>query len=77
MNRSYRPIDCSLHDELELRAMRAVHCDLVSRDEQGVMRRRRAVIADLITRQGEEFVRLDGGSEIRLDHLLEVDGVRP
>ncbi|MCU0735325.1 MAG: hypothetical protein MUF20_07350 [Methylotetracoccus sp.] len=76
MNSSYRPIDCTLHDELELRAMRRAFCNLVWRDEQGAVRRCRAVIADIVTRRGEEWLRLDDGAEIRLDRILEVDGLR-
>lgn len=56
--------------------MRGVLCHLVYRDEHGAAQRRRAVIADIVTRQGEEFVRLDDGSEIRLDRLAAVDGRR-
>ncbi len=74
MNETYRPIDCSLHDEFELRAVRQVRCELVYRDESGVEQHRSGRIVDLTTRNGEEYLRLDDGTEVRLDRVIRADG---
>lgn len=76
MNHAYRPIDCSLHDELELRALRRTRCRLVYRDESGGELHASAALADLVTRGGEEFLRLADGTEIRLDRIVSIDGLR-
>ncbi len=76
----YHPIACSLHDELQLRAMRGsdVTIRYVSRD--GVTGAEAVTdtadrIVDVRTRDGAEFIALANGIEIRLDQLLEVDGI--
>ena len=76
MNETYRPIDCSLHDEFELRAVRRVRCELVYRNGSGVEQHRSGRIVDLTTRNGEEYLRLDDGTEVRLDRVIRVDGRR-
>ncbi|MDT8340251.1 MAG: uracil-DNA glycosylase family protein [Longimicrobiales bacterium] len=79
----YRPIDCGLHDELQLRAMRRALVTLRYRPEApadtvGAEVGDRCVTArvvDVHTRGRAEFLVLDSGLEIRLDALLEVDGI--
>lgn len=77
MNERYRPIDCTFHDELELRALRRVRCELVYRNDAGAELSRSGRIVDLVTRDGEEYLRLDDGTEVRLDRLIRVDGRQP
>lgn len=76
MNAPYRPIDCSVHDEFELRAVRRVRCELDYLDETGAKQHRSGRIVDLTTRNGEEYLRLDDGTEVRLDRVIRVDGRR-
>ena len=76
MNEFYRPIDCTFHDELELRAVRRVRCELVYRDAAGAEQLRYGRIVDLSTRDGEEYLRLDDGTDVRLDRVIRVDGRR-
>lgn len=72
----YQPISCEFHDRLEdlstLRKAIAIHF----RDETGVDQHRDAVIVDIFARDGEEFIVLRGGENVRLDRLVEVDGAR-
>lgn len=79
--KTYRPISCDFHSELELFALRQQpveivyrsHAEapgLISRDEMTIC----AAIKDLITRNGEEFLILPEGGEIRLDQLVSVGG---
>lgn len=76
MSERYRPIDCSLHDEFELRALRRTRCVLAYRDETGRAQCRDARIVDVVTRHGVEFLCLEDGAEIRLDRITEADGRR-
>jgi Rho-binding antiterminator len=71
----YRPIDCSLHDRLESAAtLRQV----VSIEFLGPQSERLHVedrITDVVSRDGAEWVKLAQGMEIRLDAIVELDGV--
>lgn len=73
---AYAPIDCGLHDELQLLAMRRREVDLRVRAEAegDPARELRDRIVDVYTRGGAEWIRLGSGEEIRLDRLVEVDG---
>jgi Rho-binding antiterminator len=72
---AYSPIDCSLHDRLEELATLRRECSIAYRGADGEQRETRGRIVDVFARGGEEFVMLDGGAEVRLDRLEEVDGV--
>ncbi|HET6569615.1 MAG TPA: hypothetical protein VFG50_16740 [Rhodothermales bacterium] len=75
MASKYEPIDCNFYDELTLRATYRRVSEVRYRDEAGVERVVRAVIEDVFTRGPEEFLKLEGGLEIRLDRILSVDGI--
>lgn len=73
-SQSYVPISCDFHSELELRALRHQPVEIRYLDSSGetsVV----AQIEDLYTRNGEEFLLLPDGQEIRLDRLVSVDGL--
>lgn len=74
MAEEYRPISCDFHDELEARATTGQNCQIVYAEEDGGEVTVNDRIADLYTREHEEFVRLAGGKEIRLDRIRRVDG---
>lgn len=71
----YHPIDCGLHDELQLRALRRRTSELVWRDDDGTLRTTEGVCTDVFSRDGAEYLKLADGTEIRLDHLVRVDEV--
>jgi Rho-binding antiterminator len=73
--REYRPIDCSLHDQLESAATLKKTVRITYRDTTGESRRADGEIVDIFTRAGAEYVTLADGLEVRLDDLQEVDGV--
>lgn len=75
MTEPYSPIDCGLHDELQLRVMRGREVDVTWLDSSGATRQRTGRVVDVFSRAGAEFLRLDDDSEIRLDRLHEVDGL--
>lgn len=70
MDEPYIPIDCGVHDRLQVLAMRRAPCRLCIRDENGKEREIEDHIADVYTRGREEFARLGNGAEVRLDRLL-------
>ena len=71
----YRPIDCSLHDRLEAAATLRKIVAISYRTPQGELVEIEDRILDIFTRDGAEYLRLSGASEIRLDDLCSVDGV--
>lgn len=73
MSDDYRPIDCGIHDRLQLFAMRRTSCRILYRDDDGGEHCVRDELADVYTRGREEYARLSCGKEIRLDRLLRVE----
>lgn len=71
----YRPIDCSLHDQLLARATLRTPTSITYRSNGGDPLTARGVIEDVFTRGGAEFLRLKGGIEIRLDKIASIDDV--
>jgi len=69
----YRPISCSLHDELESASTLRKLCDVVYR-VAGVDTVTTGRIVDLYAREGVEYLLLDNGQEIRLDYLVRLNG---
>jgi transcriptional antiterminator Rof (Rho-off) len=71
----YRPIDCSLHDELEAAATLRKTVRISYRASQGGLVEIEDRILDIFTRDGAEYVQLSRGAEVRLDDLRSVDGL--
>lgn len=71
---AYRPINCEFHDVLESCATlrKTVHIESVLPD--GTRQSRHAVIADIFSKGGAEYLTLGDGASIRLDLLVSVDG---
>ena len=75
MTEAYRPIDCSLHDRIEDLAVRRTLVRIWHESDAGPVDVH-DTIADWLVRDGVEYVRTGSGVEIRMDRLLEIDGVR-
>jgi Rho-binding antiterminator len=74
MSRQYQPIDCNFYDRLEAWATLKQSVNIVF--QQGAENQQvKGVIEKLFIRGGAEFMRLDNGLEIRLDKLVEVEGI--
>lgn len=71
----YIPLNCNLHDHLEVLATLRKQCRIVYQRADGRRTETIDTIADVYTRNKEEFVVLRGGEVIRLDALIEVDGL--
>lgn len=69
---AYTPVACRFYDELGLRMMRGTQCRLVV-ETDGVCETVTGCIEDLYTEGEAEYIRLDDGSTIRLDHILYVE----
>lgn len=68
----YQPLNCDLHDELEIAAMRGKPVQLQWKESDGAQHKALAVIRDIEVRNGEEFLLFDVDGEslrIRLDQL--------
>lgn len=74
-NPPYHPIDCGLHDRLLAAATRGRTVQVRFRGDAGELLDLRSRILDVFSREGAEYLRTSEGGEIRLDRLLEVDGV--
>jgi hypothetical protein len=57
--------------------MRKTPCQLVFQKPGESEQQRKAIITDLITREGAEYLQLSTGEEIRLDYLRVLDGMSP
>ena len=71
---NYQPISCDFYDELEALATLRRSIRIEYRNEEGGGESVDAVIKDLFIRSKVEYMLLNNGQEIRLDHLLTVDG---
>ena len=69
----YLPISCDFHDLLESFAMACKPAQIRFRDEEGVVQRRSATIADVFARDEAEYLAMSTGETVRLDRLLAVD----
>jgi len=74
MDNAYTPIDCGLHDELQLMALRRRAATLRVELTDGSPETVEGTVVDVLTRDGAEWLRLADGRTVRLDRLLEVDG---
>ena len=70
----YRPIDCSLHDRVEEHAVRGKVVRIRYEGDAGPVELDDTVV-DWVVRDGAEFVRTGSGVTIRMDRILEIDGV--
>lgn len=68
----YVPVDCGFYDRIEAAAMRRQPVALVLDGERAVVAR----ILDVGARGGADWADVDGLGPIRLDAILELDGVR-
>jgi len=70
----YVPISCDLHDRLEALATLRKRCQIIYQAAHNETIETFDTIADVYTKNEEEFAVLGSGKTIRLDRLVEVDG---
>jgi Rho-binding antiterminator len=72
----YQPISCEYHDALESWSVLKSVCEIEYRTQDGSSATIKSRIVDIYARQGEEFLVVETGEAIRLDHLVAVNGQR-
>lgn len=70
---AYRLVACSFHDELEAWATLRQDCQIIYRDEKGQNQTVTSKIVDVYAANRADFIKLQDGSIIRLDHLISVN----
>lgn len=71
---TYTPINCGFHDYLEHYASKKQYVRIQYFDDVHAVRTVDAIVKDLITQKGEEFMLLNTGEQFRLDQLIVIDG---
>jgi Rho-binding antiterminator len=71
---TYRSIGCSYYDQLEALSVKRTRCAIVYRDGDAE-RTTEGIIKDLYAKDAAEFLTLDNGTVIRLDHIVSVNGI--
>lgn len=71
---TYRSIGCSYYDQLEAYATQRTHCSILFK-EGDHEHTTEGIIIDLFARDGAEYLKLDNGTVIRLDHIVSVNGI--
>lgn len=72
---AYEPIDCGFHDELLSWATLRRPVEIAHRNDLGEETVIQGRIADVYTKNGAEFVKLENGDIIRLDMLVRVEEI--
>jgi transcriptional antiterminator Rof (Rho-off) len=71
----YIPVSCEVYEILEEHAVRRRQCGILYLNDSGQMERIYDRITSLSAQDKVEYVHLAGGALIRLDALIELDGM--
>ncbi len=77
MNSTYKPVDTDLVDDLEHFAVDKIHVRIVYKDHQSARSEMRGNIAEVYTKEHQEFLRMADQRELRLDQIVEVHTDKP
>lgn len=72
----YQPISCDFHDLLEELATTRRQAQVRFLDDAGEVQHRHAIVEDVYSLAGAEYLLLSNGERVRLDRLLAVDKSR-
>lgn len=73
---TYQPIDCGVHDRIELAILRRTRLQLVWTDADGTRHTATGMARDVVTRDGAEylyFVTTTDEHAVRLDRIVSFD----
>lgn len=70
----YQSLACPSYDQLEALATRRTQCTLTYRDGLEI-KNTAGIIIDLFSKSGAEYLKLDTLLVIRLDQLIDVNGI--
>jgi len=77
MTTPYKPVDTDLVDDLEHFAVDQIHVRIVYLDHTSTHAELRGHIAEVYTKEHQEFLKMNDGREMRLDAILEVHTDKP
>jgi Rho-binding antiterminator len=69
----YQLVGCDFHDELEALAMHRQPCKVVYHTETDEVTEIKSQIVDVYAKDHADYLKLQDGTEIRLDRLVSVD----
>lgn len=75
MDNKYLPIDCNFYDVLLEKATKKEFCKIQYFTDIHEFMTVNAVIKDVFTQRGEEFMLLSTEESIRLDRLVSINGM--
>lgn len=70
----YEPIACAAYDELGLRMMRGTQTQFTI-EPPNTTRTITGRIEDIYSDDSDEYIRLDTGDVVRLDHIVQVEDI--
>ncbi|MCH8495220.1 MAG: hypothetical protein LAT57_06255 [Balneolales bacterium] len=73
MMKPYSPVSCTLYDELALAISRGKSIEL-SIEDGNAIETINVVLVDLFSKNGEEFLKIEGDRLIRLDYIRKING---
>lgn len=71
---AYTPVSCGLYDKLEANATMRQQCHLSYRDESDELVEVQGMIVDVYAANHADFLKLEDGTEIRLDRIEMLNG---
>ncbi len=72
---NYQSIACELYDQLEIWAMRKVNLEITYLTKEGTVRVIKDQVSTLKTLEGAEYAVLASRQMLRLDHILQINGL--
>ena len=76
MGDKYHPISCSFHDVIEDRIVREKVCLLTYIcSEAGELQSFEGKLLDVVIESKQEFLVLENGNRVRLDHIMSLDNL--
>jgi Rho-binding antiterminator len=71
-NEAYSPVSCDFTDELEFVAVKKIPVKVSHWSETNELENHTGRIKDILTENKEEFLVLNTGERVRLDHIAEI-----
>ncbi len=75
MEKEYLPIDCNFYDVILEKATQKVYCKIQYFTDIHEFMTVNAIVKDVFTQSGEEFMLLATGENVRLDKLVSINGM--
>ncbi|MEI7905757.1 MAG: hypothetical protein WCI84_00220 [Bacteroidota bacterium] len=69
----YQSISCSYYDQIEAYATKRTHCSILYRDDSEKIAD--GIIVDIFSKESAEYLKVDNGTVIRLDHIISINGI--